>query len=181
MYLIGQSMGGGGTLYIGSKYAEIWAALAAMAPAIYISPDTIAGAQKLPVMVVQGDADMSVDPNVTRKWVAKMKDLVPAMKAGPVGIMVIHPEGAEPIAPRQLITELVTNIIQVLLAVILLGHTTLIGFVARWRFITIAGILAAISTNISYWNWYGYPGNYTVSYMCTIAMGFVFAGLCHCY
>jgi predicted peptidase len=75
MYLIGQSMGGGGTLYIGSKYAEIWAALAAMAPAIYISPDTIAGAQKLPVMVVQGDADMSVDPNVTRKWVAKMKDL----------------------------------------------------------------------------------------------------------
>ncbi len=108
---------------------------------------------------------------------AKMKDLVPAMKAGPVGIMVIHPEGAEPIAPRQLITELVTNVIQILLAVILLGHTTLTSFVARWRFITIAGILAAISTNISYWNWYGFPGNYTLAYICTIAMGFVFAGL----
>ena len=74
-YLIGQSMGGGGTLYIGSKYSDIWAALAAMAPAIYIPPDTIAGAQKLPVMVIQGDADTSVDPNVTRKWVAKMKEL----------------------------------------------------------------------------------------------------------
>jgi predicted peptidase len=75
IYLIGQSMGGGGTLYIGSKYADIWAALAAMAPAIYISPDTIEGARKLPVMVIQGDADKSVDPNVTRKWVAKMKEL----------------------------------------------------------------------------------------------------------
>jgi poly(3-hydroxybutyrate) depolymerase len=75
IYLIGQSMGGGGTLYLGSKYADIWAALAAMAPAIYISPDTIAGASHLPVMVVQGDADTSVDPNVTRKWVAKMKEL----------------------------------------------------------------------------------------------------------
>jgi predicted peptidase len=75
MYLIGQSMGAGGTLYIGSKYADTWAALAAMAPAIYISPDTIAGAAKLPVMVVQGDADTSVDPNVTRRWVAKMKEL----------------------------------------------------------------------------------------------------------
>lgn len=75
IYLIGQSMGGGGTLYIGSKYPDIWAALAAMAPAIYISPDTIAGARKLPVMVIQGDADTSVDPNVTRKWVAKMKEL----------------------------------------------------------------------------------------------------------
>jgi len=75
MYLIGQSMGGGGTLYIGSKYADTWAALAAMAPAIYISPDTIAGAARLPVMVVQGDADTSVDPKVTRQWVAKMKEL----------------------------------------------------------------------------------------------------------
>jgi predicted peptidase len=75
IYLIGQSMGGGGTLYIGSKYADTWAALAAMAPAIYISPDTIAGAARLPVMVVQGDADTSVDPKVTRQWVAKMKEL----------------------------------------------------------------------------------------------------------
>ena len=108
---------------------------------------------------------------------AKLKDLAPAMKAGPVGIMVIHPEGAEPIAPGQMITELVTNIVQILLAVILLGYTTLNSFVARWRFITIAGILAAISTNISYWNWYGFPGSYTLSYICTIAMGFVFAGL----
>ena len=74
-YLIGQSMGGGGTLYLGAKYPEPWAALAAMAPAIYISPDTIAGAVHLPVMVVQGDADKSVDPNVTRRWVAKMKEL----------------------------------------------------------------------------------------------------------
>jgi len=75
IYLIGQSMGGGGTLYIGSKYSDTWAALAAMAPAIYISPDTIAGARRLPVMVVQGDADTSVDPKVTRQWVAKMKEL----------------------------------------------------------------------------------------------------------
>jgi predicted peptidase len=75
IYLIGQSMGGGGTLYIGSKYSDMWAALAAMAPAIYISPDTIAGASKLPVMVIQGDADTSVDPKVTRQWVAKMKEL----------------------------------------------------------------------------------------------------------
>jgi predicted peptidase len=75
IYLIGQSMGGGGTLYIGSKYPELWAALTAMAPAIYISPDTISGAKNLPVMVVQGDADTSVDPKVTRQWVAKMKEL----------------------------------------------------------------------------------------------------------
>jgi predicted peptidase len=75
IYLIGQSMGGGGTWYLGTKYPDIWAALAPMAPAIYISPDVLEKATHLPVMVVQGDADTLVDPNVTRQWVAKMKSL----------------------------------------------------------------------------------------------------------
>lgn len=75
IYLIGQSMGGGGTWYLGAKYADIWAALAPMAPAIYISPDTLEPAKHLPVMVVQGDADQQVDVKVTRTWVAKARDL----------------------------------------------------------------------------------------------------------
>ena len=64
-----------------------------------------------------------------------------------------------------------------LLAGILGGLAFFLSFAARWRFITLAGILAAISTNISYWNWYGFPGTYTLAYVCTVAMGFVFAGL----
>jgi predicted peptidase len=75
IYLIGQSMGGGGTWYLGTKYPDLWAALAPMAPAIYSSPDVLERAKELPVMVVQGDADTLVDPNVTRRWVAKMKEL----------------------------------------------------------------------------------------------------------
>ena len=75
IYLIGQSMGGGGTWYLGSKYPDIWAALAPMAPAVYISPDILESATHLPVMVVMGDADTAVDVEVTRTWVAKMKAL----------------------------------------------------------------------------------------------------------
>ncbi len=75
IYLIGQSMGGGGTWYLGSKYHDIWAALAPLAPAVYISPDVLEHAKHLPVMVVMGDADELVDVNVTRQWVAKMKEL----------------------------------------------------------------------------------------------------------
>jgi predicted peptidase len=72
-YLIGQSMGGGGTWYLGAKYSENWAALAPMAPAIYISPDILEGAKDIPVMVVMGDADEAVDVEVTRQWVARME------------------------------------------------------------------------------------------------------------
>ena len=75
IYLIGQSMGGGGSWYIGSKYSAIWAALAPMAPAVYINPELLVDATHLPVMVVQGDADEAVDVKVTRQWVAKLEEL----------------------------------------------------------------------------------------------------------
>jgi predicted peptidase len=75
IYLIGQSMGGGGTWHLGIKYPDIWAALAPMAPAIYSSPDALVSARRLPVILVQGDADELVRVGVTRQWVAKMREL----------------------------------------------------------------------------------------------------------
>ena len=39
------------------------------------------------------------------------------------------------------------------------------SFAGRVAFVLIAGILAAIATNVSYWNWYGFPGVYTASYI----------------
>ena len=75
IYLIGQSMGGAGTWYLGTKYPDIWAALAPMAPAAYGSPDVLQNGTHLPVMVVMGDADQLVDVNVTRRWVEKMRTL----------------------------------------------------------------------------------------------------------
>lgn len=117
-------------------------------------------------------------PNATHaQKMAAMKDLAPKMKAGPVGIMVYHPTGNEGLSPKQLLIELGTNTLQVLIAVLLLGQTTIRSFAGRWGFVTLAGIMAAISTNISYWNWYGFPGSYTATYVFTIAMGFVCAGL----
>jgi predicted peptidase len=75
IYLIGQSMGGGGTWHLGTKYPGVWAALAPMAPAIYSSPDALVAARGLPVMLIQGDADEQVDVQVTRRWAAKMEEL----------------------------------------------------------------------------------------------------------
>lgn len=108
---------------------------------------------------------------------AAMRAKADAHYNGPGGILIYHPVQSLDLKPGQLLTEAGTNILQVLLAVFLLGQTSVAGFAARWRFVTVAGILAAISTNVSYWTFYGFPGNYTVAYMCIIAMGFVFAGL----
>jgi predicted peptidase len=75
IYLFGHSMGGGGTLYLGIKYPDIWAALAPAAPAIYSSPDQLEKIKSTPIIVVQGDNDKLVNVDTTRKWIAKMKEL----------------------------------------------------------------------------------------------------------
>ena len=108
---------------------------------------------------------------------AAMKDLAAKAQTGPTGILIYHPTGQEALTFAPLLKELATNIVQVLLTVFLLGQTSLTSFAARWRFVTFAGVLAAISTNVSYWTFYGFPGNYTLAYICVVAMGFVVAGL----
>jgi len=75
VYLSGHSMGGGGTWHIGIKYPDIWAGLAPVAPAIYISPDALSAITHIPVIVIQGDEDRLVRVDVTRTWVAKMAEL----------------------------------------------------------------------------------------------------------
>ncbi len=120
---------------------------------------------------------LGVPEGATRaQQAAAMEARMHKVETGPSGLLAYHPVLQFSFG-KALAVELGTNILQVLLAVILLGQTRIVNFVGRWRFITIAGCLAAISTNISYWNWYGFPGNYTLAYICTVAMGFVFAGL----
>ena len=41
----------------------------------------------------------------------------------------------------------------------------------------VVGIVAAIATNISYWNWYGFPSVYIASYMCIQIVGFLLVGV----
>ena len=47
----------------------------------------------------------------------------------------------------------------------------------RVVFISAVGLTAAIMTNVQYWNWYGFPGSYTVNYMFVQLVGFIVAGL----
>jgi hypothetical protein len=120
---------------------------------------------------------LHLQPNATMSQKGEaMQARLKKIAAGPSGILVYHPTWDFSFA-KAMPTELGTNIIQMLLAVLLLGQTSLTGFAARWRFLTIVGLVAAITTNVSYWNWYGFPGNYTVANIFSIFMGFAIAGL----
>ena len=81
IYLTGHSMGGAGTYYLGAKHADIWAAIAPVAPAAFLMMDGRAEPLKklkaagVPVMVVHGDIDEVVPVATSHTWVASMDEL----------------------------------------------------------------------------------------------------------
>ena len=81
IYLTGHSMGGAGTLFLGAKHADLWAAIAPVAPASFMMNDTraeILGKIRdagVPVLLITGDADEVVPPANTRLWAGTLKEL----------------------------------------------------------------------------------------------------------
>jgi predicted peptidase len=99
IYLTGHTMGGAGTYFLGSKHADIWAAIAPVAPAAFgMNADRVRYLQPLkdagvPTMVVHGDKDEAVPVETSRdNWVPSMNELgiqheyveLPGVTHGPV-------------------------------------------------------------------------------------------------
>jgi hypothetical protein len=61
--------------------------------------------------------------------------------------------------------------------IFLLIQTRIESFGGRVGFVLVAGIFAAITTNIPYWNWYGFPSNYTAAYMLIEIAGYFCAAV----
>ncbi|MEP6699419.1 MAG: hypothetical protein ABJB09_06780 [Verrucomicrobiota bacterium] len=93
------------------------------------------------------------------------------------GLLMYNAPGRKMDMARWLGVEFSTELLEALLVVWLLAQTRLVGFGSRLSFVTIAGILAALATNVSYWNWYGFPAIYTASYMFIQIVGFFCIGL----
>lgn len=75
-YLTGLSMGGGGTLWIGTTRPDLWAAIAAVCPAPPKGTDELApNLLNVPSHFFHGDQDSAVPVSVSRDWTKKLKEL----------------------------------------------------------------------------------------------------------
>jgi len=80
VYLMGHSMGGGGTIYLGEKYSSIWAGLAplapaAMPPAVSFDSSILKKMTKTPIYLVAGERDRLIPVFIVREWAQEMKRL----------------------------------------------------------------------------------------------------------
>ncbi len=106
-----------------------------------------------------------------------MKTMAAEIKTSPSGIMIYHPAGEEGLSPARLIGEFVIELVEVVLALWLLSMTTITGFGRRVGFMAGVGLIAGITTNVSYLIWFNYPLDYTVLNVLYEIGKFVVAGV----
>ena len=106
-----------------------------------------------------------------------MKHMGEKMATNPSGILMYHAPGRPFTLGKWLGIEFGTELLEAILVLFLLAQTRIASFAGRVGFVLAAGILAAIATNVSYWNWYGFPGVYTAGYMFIQIVGFFLVGI----
>ena len=104
-----------------------------------------------------------------------MKQMAAKAASGPSGILMYH--ATRPFTfGKWMGIEFAKELLEAILVVFLLAQTNIAGFNGRVGFVLVAGIVTAIATNVSYWNWYGFPSVYTASYMLIQIVGFFVVG-----
>jgi hypothetical protein len=96
------------------------------------------------------------------------------LKVGPSGLLAYQgptPSGA---FGRQLAVELALEVVESLLTAAVLVFAATFG--ARMGLAVAIGAIAAMATNFSYWNWYGFSDAYTLANAFTELVKFVVAG-----
>ncbi len=117
------------------------------------------------------------DPNATRQEKKDaMKRAMEKAASGPSGILLYHPSRQFSFG-KLLGVEFATELIEAILVVFLLAQTRIESFFGRVSFVFFAGVLAAIATNVPYWNWYGFPKRYTAAYIFIQVVGFICVGI----
>lgn len=107
---------------------------------------------------------------------AAMKKAEEQMAAGAAGFLIYRSKRIFNF-PKRLIIQFATDVAEALLAVFLLAQTGIRGFGGKVGFVLTAGILAAITTNVPYANWYGFPKDFTLGQMMIQVIGFLLVGI----
>ena len=108
---------------------------------------------------------------------AAMQQYAQKLAANPSGLLIYNPPGTPGITPAKLITEFLTEFVEALLLALLLSQMRASTFGSRMGFVIAIAVIAAITTNIPYWNWYGFPTAYTIPYASIQIIDYIVAGI----
>ena len=115
------------------------------------------------------DMSRKMTPEEMKTWEEKYK-------AGPTGLLVYRSEGGEVMSPKQLFTQFVSVLLAALVAAFLLSLTAA-SFRKQVIFVTLLGLFSWLTISVPYWNWYGFPADFTTAGLIDGVVGWFLAGL----
>ncbi|HEY6572165.1 MAG TPA: hypothetical protein VI198_02500 [Candidatus Eisenbacteria bacterium] len=97
-------------------------------------------------------------------------------KTGPHGMLVLGPNGEDPMPPSRLAKELFANILTAIVAAFLLAKfaTGLGGFVSGG---IITFLIGWMSISVPHWNWYSFPAPFVLAELIDQLIGGAIVGL----
>lgn len=95
---------------------------------------------------------------------------------GPTGILVLAPEGIQPMSSRNLGIQFATCLLGAFLAAFILAHVVA-SYSRRVLITTMLGLFAWVVVSIPYFNWYSYPLDYTLGSGIDQVFGWFLGGL----
>ena len=102
-------------------------------------------------------------------WTAKYK-------AGPAGLLLVQPNGGDPMPPSMLIIEFVSTLGGALIAAFILA-ATVGSYVRRVAMVMLLGLFGWLAISVSQWNWYAFPFAFVALDAIDQVIGWLLAGL----
>jgi len=95
---------------------------------------------------------------------------------GPVGLVVYRPTGFRPTSIVQRGIQFGTNLLASLVAAFIASRCVG-GIVTRVMVVSSLGIIAWLSVNVPYWNWYSFPPGMTIASLINHVIGWALVGV----
>jgi hypothetical protein len=165
---------------VGGLIVFAWGAIAHMATPLGMAgmsflPDEGATIEGLRVSVPKTGMYIFPTAGMNSKNEAEQKAWAEKIRRGPSGILVYKAEGMEPMPPRMLIVEFISNVLAAFVAALVVSMIA--GYSRRVFAVLLLSIFAFLSLSVSYWNWFSYPATYIGAELLTEAIGWLLAGL----
>ena len=155
----------------------IWSAI------IHMSPLGMIGITSLPEPAYQalktnlGETGLYFFPGVEKDATPEqMKAWEQRLKSGPYGILAYTGGPGAAMAPKQLIGELLTDIVAAFIAATILALIAA-PYIKRVFVVSLMGVFGWVSLMLSYWLWYNFPTKYVLNEGFIEIVGWFLAGL----
>jgi len=103
---------------------------------------------------------------------AEQKRFQEAFLKGPTGVLIYRTGGTEFSFPKLLVNQFCLGALASFVISWLLAMSTgsLGSFGKRVLFVALVALFGCLAIDLPYWNWYGFPGDYTVAHLAGIVL-----------